>query len=249
MEFIKGNFKDYLIMFFLLGVSGIPYFSSNQPFVILFALGLVGLFLNSKFHSIDNEFIYVLIAIFACIFFQALIFSFFKGITVLGLVLRILTGYLAVKLLGEQFINYFIRVMVFFGIISLLIFIPIFIKPDFLDTLVNLTPSFMSYQYELWGFMVDRKTLVVYNLLQEADRVRNNGPFWEPGAYGGYLMIAYMFNTIRENRLLSPINWLFILCIISTQSTTAYLALFLFIVCYIFFEDYSIATKSFKRSA
>ena len=92
--------------------------------------------------------------------------------------------------------------------------------------------------------MIDRKTLIVYNLLQEADRVRNCGPFWEPGAYGGYLVIAYMLNTIREKKLMGKINILFIVATISTQSTTAYLALFAFIVCYIFFEDYSYGVKS-----
>ena len=147
MELNKGNFKDYLIMFFLLGVSGIPYFSSNQPFIILFAFGLIGLFLMSSFQKIDEELIYVLVAILACVFFQAVIFSFFTGITILGLVLRILTAYLAVKILGEYFISYFLRVMVFFTIVSLIVFIPIFIKPDFLNTLIDLTPSFLSYQY------------------------------------------------------------------------------------------------------
>ncbi len=244
MEFTKGNFRDYLIMFLLLGVSGIPYFSSNQPFVILFAFGLIFLFLSSKFKEIDSEFLYVLLAILTCVFFQAIIFSFFKAITILGLVLRITTAYLAVKLLGENFLNYFIRVMIFFTIVSLLFFIPIFIKPEFLDTLVNATPSFLSYQYELWGFQIDRKTLVIYNLLQEADRIRNCGPFWEPGAFGGYLIIAFMFNTIRQGSILNKINLLFIIAVITTMSTTAYLALFLFIVCYIFFQDYTVAVKS-----
>jgi hypothetical protein len=148
----------------------------------------------------------VVVAILACVFFQAVIFSFFKGITILGLVLRILTAYFAVKLLGEYFISYFLRVMVFFTIVSLIVFIPIFIKPDFLNTLIDLTPSFLSYQYELWGFQVDRKTMVIYNLLQEENRVRNNGPFWEPGAFGGYLVIAYIFNTIKESGLLGKVN-------------------------------------------
>lgn len=244
MELKKGGIKEYLIMFFLLGVSGIPYFSSNQPFIILFALGLIGLFMLSSFKKIDEELIFVLIAILTCVFFQAVTFSYFKGITILGLVLRILTAYFAIKLLGEYFISYFLRVMVFLTIVSLIIFIPIFIKPDFLNTLIDLTPSFLSYQYELWGFQVDRKTMVIYNLLQEENRVRNNGPFWEPGAFGGYLVIAYILNVIKEKKLLGKVNVLFIIAILSTQSTTAYLALFAFIVCYIFFEDYSYAVKS-----
>ena len=244
MNFTIEKSRDYLMMFFLVGISGIPYFSSNQPFTILFALGVIALFMFSKHQSIDSRYLYVLLAILTCVFFQAVIFSYFKGVTILGLVLRITTAYLVVKLIGEKFIDYYLNLMVFFAIISLIIFTPIFLKPDFLNTLVDATPSFLSYQYELWGFMIDRKTLIVYNLLQEADRVRNCGPFWEPGAYGGYLVIAYMLNTIREKKLMGKINILFIVATISTQSTTAYLALFAFIVCYIFFEDYSYGVKS-----
>ncbi|MFN8248986.1 MAG: hypothetical protein U0T68_08560 [Ferruginibacter sp.] len=244
MQLQKGSLANYLIMFIVLGISGMPFFSSNQPFTILFALGLIGLFMFSHFKKIDEEFLYVAGAIIACVIFQAVTFSFFKGITIMGLIMRILTAYLAIRLIGQHYVTYFVRVMVVLSIISLIIFIPIMIKPDLMQTLKDATPAFMSYKYELWGMEIDRKTLIVYNFVEEIDRLRNNGPFWEPGAFGGYLVIVYMLNTIREARLLGPINILFIVTILTTQSTTAYLALFAFIVFYIFFEDYSYATKS-----
>jgi hypothetical protein len=150
-----------------------------------------------------------------------------------------------VKLLKEKFVNYYIQVLVFFSIISLLIFIPIFLFPSLLENIINATPSFLSYQYELWGFLVNQKTLVFYNLLQEeGDRLRNCGPFWERGAFGGFLIIGTLFNSVRLGNLTNKINWLFYITIISTQSTTAYIALFVFILSYLLFQNYSYISKS-----
>lgn len=243
IELKKRIARDYFIMFFLLAVSAIPYFSSNTPFTICFAVILTVLFLTDKNQVIDKGFFYILFVALLCVFFQSLIFSYFKLITILGFILKILTAYFAIKLLNENFINYFLRVMIFFSVVSLIIFIPILIHPGLLDTLINATPSFLSYQYELWGFQVNHKTLIFYNLSKEVDRLRNCGPFWEPGAFGGFLTIGLVFNTIRENKLLVKINSLFIITIITTQSTTAYLALFIFIMCYLLFQNYSKIAK------
>jgi hypothetical protein len=243
MVLFRSDFRPYLIMFFLLGVSGIPYFSSNQSFTILYSVALAILFLFSKKQKFDNELFYIFLGALGCILFQALIFSYFKLITILGLILKILTAYFAIKLLNENFIKYFLHVMIFFSIVSLIIFIPIFIDPPLLDAIINITPSFLSYKYQLWGFLVDNKTLIIYNLSKEVGRLRNCGPFWEPGAYGGFLILALTFNTIRQNSLINKINCLFLLVIISTQSTTAYLALFVFVAGYLLFQNHSKSAK------
>lgn len=243
IAYSKAEFKNWLIMFFLLAVTGIPFFSSNQPFTILFAVALGMLFLLTKNQKFDNELLYILLAVFACVLFQAVIFSYFKLVTILGLILKILTGYFTIKLLNKNFIDYYLKVMAFFAVVSLIIFIPIYIHPPLLDTLINATPSFLSYQYELWGFQVYNKTLIIYNLSKEVDRLRNCGPFWEPGAYGGFLILALIFNTIKETKLINKKNGLFLLAIISSQSTTAYLALFVFVMFYLLFQNYSKSAK------
>lgn len=244
MEFAKGNIRDYLLMFLLIGVSGIPYFASNQNLFIIFSLLLIALFLNSRNQKFDGQLLYFLLAILLCVGFQALVFSYFKLITIIGLVLKILTGYFVVKLLRERFIEYYIKLLTFFSLVSLVIFIPIFIYPPLLGKIIGLTPSFLSYQYELWGYQIDRKTLIIYNLLQEdSGLVRNCGPFWEPGAFGGFLIVGLILNTIRQSGFSNKINGLLILTIISTQSTTAYLALFAFVFLYFLIQDYSFRSK------
>jgi len=242
IEFSKGKLTDNLIMFFLLGVSAMPYFSSNQAITIVFPLILIGLYFKQN-NKIDKEFYYIIFAIFSCIFFQSIIFSYFKLITILGLIIKILTGYLVVKLLRENFINYYLRIMVFLSIISLVVFIPIILHKPLLDMVLNSIPSFLSYQYDLFDLHVDQKTLLIYNFNLDIDYLRNCGPFWEPGAFGGFLIIALIFNTIRENGLSNKTNWLYGFTIISTQSTTAYLALFAFITGFLLLQNYSLRSK------
>ncbi len=242
MKHFKEHYIDYLLMFFLLGISGFPYFGS-QNYLILFVIGLTILFITRENQNIDEAFLYMIGIILFLVLCQAVIFHFFKGITILGLVLRISSAYLVVKLLKEQFINYYLRVMVFLSIVSLIFFIPMFLIPGLMDKIINATPSFLSYQYELWGYQIDRKTLIIYNLLKETDLLRNNGPFWEPGAFGGFLTVAFMFNSIKEKEVFTKINFLLLFTIITTQSTTAYLAAFLFIFLFILVENYSNGAK------
>lgn len=243
MELTIKKFSNYVIMFFLLAVSAIPFFGSNQSFTVLFAVLLIITFLFTKNQKIDFEIIFILLMILICILFQSLIFSYFKAITVFGQIQKILIGYLSIKLLKENFINYYLDILIFLSIISLIIFIPIFIFPSLIDNIINHIPSFLSYQYEVFDTQMDRKTLVFYNLVREDGMIRNFGPFWEPGAFGGFLIVAIIFNTIKESKLSTKINWLFFITIITTQSTTAYLAIITFVCFYLLFQNYSIGAK------
>lgn len=243
MKLIKRSYVDYLAMFLLLAVSGIPILQT-QTYQVLFAIILAVLFLVRKGQKMDEEILYMIGIILFLVLCQAVTFSFFKTITIVGMVLRMLSAYFVVKLAGKYFLDYYIRIMVFFAITSLIFFIPIFVIPGFMDKLLAAAPSFFSYQYELWGFEVDRKTLLIYNLLQETPPLlRNPGPFWEPGAFGGFLAVALIFNSIKQGELFTRINCLFIFTIITTQSTTTYIALFIYIFLYILVQNYSSGAK------
>ena len=62
--------------------------------------------------------------------------------------------------------------------------------------------------------------------------IRNSGPFWEPGAFGGFALIALIFNVIKRRTLGNKKNLVFILAIITTLSTSAVIALFVLISLY-----------------
>jgi hypothetical protein len=66
--------------------------------------------------------------------------------------------------------------------------------------------------------------------------LRNSGPFWEPGAFAGFLIIAMIFNYIEYNAIYNFKNIVFMLAIVTTFSTSGYAALFLYIVTYYFLK-------------
>ena len=230
------EFRNYLIVFLLLGLSGMPFFSGRDIFLIATAGLFVGFAILERDLAVHKEVVIVLVSALILVFCQAFIFSFFKLTTVIGLILKIAVAFLAVKLLKEQFVNYFLKLMAFFCLFSFLVFIPIFISPGLENTLMNAMPSFLSYEYYEMGIgQVSKRTMILFEfntqmINNSRHLVRNCGPFWEPGAYGGFLLIALILNTVREQRFSTRLNWLFIATIISTQSTTAFMALFAFVI-------------------
>jgi hypothetical protein len=69
---------------------------------------------------------------------------------------------------------------------------------------------------------------------------RNSGPFWEPGGFSVFLFIALTFNLIRDKKFFNKKNTIFLIALLTTQSTTAYLAFFIFVCIYILISYRSI---------
>ena len=54
---------------------------------------------------------------------------------------------------------------------------------------------------------------------------QNTGPFWEHGIFCIYLVIAFYLNAIRENKIFTKYNIIFITTIITTFSSSGYVVL------------------------
>jgi len=75
--------------------------------------------------------------------------------------------------------------------------------------------------------------MIIFNLGQITFN-RNSGFYWEPGTHGGFLCLALFINLFyRKEKLTSKLNIIFIVTILTTLSTTTYLALFFVIVAYL----------------
>lgn len=222
MKLSKRNFIDYFLLFFTIAVSGIPFFSTSILYLPLFIILLL-VFLIRK-NKIDTKFLVILFFVGIITGLQTYIFDFFSFQTSLGVFLRIINGYLIIKLLKKKFISYYINILYFLAIISLIIYFPTLIIPSLGYLLSSLSPilNFLNFaDYE-------HSTIVIYNLHHLAS-LRNSGPFWEPGAFAGYLMPAYMFNFLTYEKDKKQISFILLLAILTTLSTTAYLALFVFL--------------------
>jgi len=76
-----------------------------------------------------------------------------------------------------------------------------------------------------WSDLIYNESLGIY---------RNSGLFHEPGAYGVFLVLAIIVNLLITGKMFEKKNKVFLICALTTLSTTAYLVLFIVFITYLF---------------
>lgn len=150
-------------------------------------------------------------------------YGYFNKRAILEIPLLLLSGYFIVNYLGKKFPFIYFNLLFYFSVISLFFF--------GVMILTGFVPNLSIFD------KVGYHSVFVYSIRDnEISDLRNCGPFWEPGAFGGYLVcIGILF----FNRL----DWLWktykrkcvviLIAIFTTFSTQTYVCLFLLFVFYI----------------
>ena len=227
MVFSIRKIVDYTILFLTIAISGFPFFSSTTLLIPIFLI-LFTVFLLRKKRFDKVFFIAIFLLVFITIL-QSFIFNFFSMQTSTGVFLRIVNGYLLVKILKENFANYYVNIFYVLSLISLFIFIPIILVPGLGNSLVQASSIFQILN--ITGY--DGNSLIFYTL-HNLTLNRNSGPFWEAGAFGGYLVLAFILNyflTFKRNKIKGIV---ILLTILSTLSSTAYFSVFFFLFIFYF---------------
>ncbi len=226
----KQKFIDYALLYLLIAVSGIPFFNGDIP--LLGALGLSVLVFLLRRQGFHGFYLFVVFSFLTLVLLHGLRFNYLPYSTIVGMVIKISLGYFVIAILKEKFTAYYVDIMCVLAVISFFFFIPLFITPAF-ESIFNsiaVPPPFGGGS---------RGSLLVYNL--NLDRpggmYRNCGAFWEPAAYGGFLLIAFMFNLARTNSLKDKRSLILLITSISTLSTTVFVILALLIFFYFFFNQ------------
>lgn len=208
-----------------------PMFIDNVPvFLVYFGYSIFCFF---YFRVNIRYFLPFLLFFSGILFVQLLNTGSYYTLTAVAQLMILLTAVITVDVLKERFISSFLQIMTYIAVISLVFFIPIFLQPAVGDFLIANFPIHVAIEKETYGIPQVVHSFLFFNITPDFDfRIRNVGPFWEAGVNGGYLMVTLILNTIRERSIFNRKGLLFIFCILTTFSTTAYLALFLFIGIY-----------------
>lgn len=209
--------RFYLFLTLLvIAISGNPavdYFNKEAAIILpAFILLSFAIYKRIKFTSRD---VYVLT--FFIIIYLVHLFEFGEMTlnSSLGMLLRMLTALLAVRVIPDFFEKY-TTVMYILAIMSLVFFIPYWLGFDLSSILAPISIPLRPGDIHIG----------LHNFTHEYNEysIRNRGFFWEAGAFAGYLIVALLF-TLKENTKVSR-RFLFILmaALISSQSTTGYLA-------------------------
>ena len=219
----KRVYLEYSILIFFISASGVPYISDPKINVLLFLM-LSSIFYIRKMYW-NKSFLLFTTILFLITLLQVLKFNFLSTVTILGLFTMVFNGYFIVKILDKNFISYYINILYYMALISFVFFFPILFLPSLGSFLVHsIVPLFSIFNI---AHSV-HETVLIYTL-SHVELFRNSGPFWEPGAFAGYLLIAFMLNSMKEVNILNKKNKVFLIAIVTTFSTTTFLALFIFL--------------------
>ncbi len=235
---------DYLLVYLLIAFSGIPFFYKAH---ILMMVGFTA-FPLLVFFIRKRKFdwfiiIYILVAM-AVQVGQMMKFYQLPLLTYLGLHVRILFAYLVIKSVEEKTIKYYVDILCF-SVYSSLVFYLLSYNGAFDSLLKNTVaplftnPLIKDQSYTVWP------SVILYTINPSGEGfswlLRNSGPFWEPGAFSGFLIVALLFNIIVTGTLFNKQGKVIILGVVSTFSTSGIIVLAFVISAYLFLNKNSVS--------
>lgn len=244
----KYSQKEYgykffvFVMIFLLASEGFPSFRflSRYNFLLLPFIWYV---INRKGVVVPKQVFNVLLFI---SFFCA-IHVVVGHLTVIGgitLFLTIAIALYASVMMRRTFLLVFIRVMQFFAITSLVIWLAVILLPGVYSMFYNFASMLPQMVSEEWLETSSNEGVSLYlyylptNLTTAyTNFIRNNGPFYEPGLFASYLNIALVFRLCINRRILAKENIPLIFAILSTCSSAGYISFILIVMFSVFMQE------------
>jgi len=228
---------NYFLVWIAIALSDFNFFIVYDILKLILFIFLLLLFINKSL-KIDKGIlvvscIYILIILLQWISWGGSFIAIFTST-----VSVIFIPYMIIKIVGIEFPKYYVNIIYYYSIISIVFWILSNIYPDF-HLITKLfasnigTDPLNGEQFLIYAFEKQR----IYGL------IRNPGPFHEPGAFGAFLTLAIIFNTIYQNSFLNKKNIIMIITILTTLSTSAYIGLAVFSTFYLFYSNFSSITK------
>ena len=228
---------NYLLVWGLVAVSGFPYFYSAQIFIMALLFFSTLVFLKRSL-SIDTRGLSIIGAFFLVEMLQALINKNFEPQIIAGTFMRLSVSFLIVSLCKDKFTKYYVNILYFFCILSFIFFIPSIISPGFFYFFLNkICPLFNPPGQNVIDYYQLQPSMILFTFDIAVLQFRNPGPFWEQGAFAIFILIAMMFNLPEEKKILTKKNIVFSLALISTLSTSGFIAFFILLMSYYFANE------------
>jgi hypothetical protein len=154
--------------------------------------------------------------------------------TYMGVMIRFLWAYLVIKCAKIKFFTLYVKILYFFSRVSLVFYTLMLVIPNSKAIFQRLSEPFGFFLFPPQIDNVQTFHIIIYNfhgykyektVTEALQMIRNSGPFWEPGVFMGFLMCALFFLYLTEGTIKNKKGLVFIIAIITTFSTTGYIAL------------------------
>ena len=186
------------------------------------------------------KFLFAVIVLFIILHFVAGNLSLLGSISFMLSIVTIAYSALVCK---DSFVEAFVRLMKYFSYIAVPLWLLVALVPTLHTTLMNIGAMLPQMMTDTWleNTSNDGVSFYVYFLssgltTSYSSLIRNCGPFFEPGLFASYLIIALVLNLNLNRKLLHPSNWILIAAILTTLSSAGYISLALVVLYSILFS-------------
>ena len=224
---------EVLLMFFLLSITGSPFYNEHSEIILIFALIIPMVYVLQNYNKIIT---YRTIAIFGFLLgyevMHALVFKLDYSHTIFKLFFVLIVSFSVANILRERFVKVLVRTMYFISIISF-IFTALSYIPGINRFLYQLAIDLFPITPDYNGYYTP--TLLVYTFFPgyfdgSWSYVRNAGIFWESGAFAVFLNITLYLHysckkIIQINDLFDKESTILILALATCTSTMGFLGL------------------------
>lgn len=224
---------DYFITTLVICISGNPIIiNGTKWYGVIAALIMLLICLILRRPVINTLFIRWLIGFTLLFAVQGIVLPAISIPAEINFIAKLYTIFLATLILGAKFRSTYFNVIYIISFVSLICLI------------LNYLGISMGIQFEKY------RTIFVYNSFlhfEKAHILRNCGMFWEPGAFQGYIMLAFLFY-INDYKSLWKTHKrkciILSLALLTTFSTTGYIVYLLYIAYIILASQISFYVKT-----
>jgi len=229
MHSLRSLIEHLLVIMSILASGSLYYSSYSNPFLLLyFSICMGALLLLKKFNLSKYYFLYALISICFLLLHPLLLGNLDIPNIYFGYSIRIACFLIVISILGHQkFSLTYLRVILFICFFNLILYISNVYLFQYSQSLPSLLPdlrswddfTFKNYIFYFAPIGIDGNPVVSYSSF-----IRNTGLFWEGGAYQYFLNLALILSLyVKKNPIFSFPNWVLVISILTTFSTTGYL--------------------------
>lgn len=239
------KYTDYFLLFFLVATTGIPLFYNDIEFVLIgFAISFTVFFKRGL--GYNYKLVFIILSFFIIEIMQTLYFNSFELFTFMGTFIRLGFAYYVAVILSNNFFDYYFNLIYFFCVVSLVFFIPSIVSPGIAQFIVdNIAVLFKSpFSSASQSIYETSPNIIIYTFEKSLFvSLRNSGPFWEPGAFSVFIILALIYRLAYTHKIFTFKIVLLIIVVLTTTSTSGYIALFLLLVFHYFLNKKVKASK------
>lgn len=220
----KAQKLKFLLLIFSVILSSVT-FQTYSIFNVIFAV-LASHFYLTKIGKLDNLFYLIIILLLFIGLGQTFVFQAFNLYNFGGIFLIFLIPYFAYRTIGLNYFQYYVKIVYFLAIVSLIFWALINILPGS-GTVLQSISKILRLDPE------SNESLIVYNVelgVSSLGFIKNAGFTAEGGLFCTFLIPALYLNNINNFKLFGKINLVLIMTIITTSSTAGYGALLIFLL-------------------